>query len=34
MSQMRAHIGAQGYANCTDQVFKCFATHLSWDRQL
>jgi len=29
---MAAHIGAQRYANCFDQHFKCFASHLSWDR--
>jgi len=31
-SQMGMHIGAQRYANCCDQGFKCFATHLSWNR--
>jgi len=30
---MGVHIGAQRHANCSDQGFKCFATHLSWDRQ-
>jgi len=30
---MGLHIGAQRPANCSDQGFKCFATHLSWDQQ-
>jgi len=27
---MGLHIGAQRHANCSDQGFNCFATHLSW----
>jgi len=30
---MGLHIGAQRHANCSDQGFTCFATHVSWDRQ-
>jgi len=30
---MGVHIGAQRHVNCSDQGFKCFATHLWWDRQ-
>jgi len=30
---MGVHIGAQMHANCSDQGFRCFATHLSWYRQ-
>jgi len=30
---MGVHIDTHRHANCSDQVLKCFATHLSWDRQ-
>ena len=29
----RGHVDAQRHANCSEQCFKCFPTHLSWDRQ-
>jgi len=30
---MGAHVGVHRHANCSDQVFKCFARCLSSDRQ-
>jgi len=27
------HIGVQRHANRSNQGFKCFATHLSWDQK-
>jgi len=30
---MGVNSGAQRHTNYSDQSFKCFATHLSWDRQ-
>jgi len=30
---MEVNTGAQKHANCSDQGFKWFSTHLSWDPQ-
>jgi len=31
---MGMRIDTQRHANCSDEGFRCFATHLSWDREL